>query len=194
MPALFVVASAIFIFQSIADKLLITYYYKERVEHNDLLNRSALKAIKYALFMFLFTGGFAMASNYCTLENVSREINFSNESLVCLNYWVGPQILISTSAFFLCFFVTMDLLQKDKSIEKFKIRKEEDSNYFNRLSNVDRKRWIAEEQYRRENYAIRTLSDEVMDLLRLTPGQRYKQSNDPYGYDILADISYLHDL
>jgi len=33
-----------------------------------------------------------------------------------------------------------------------------------------------------------------MDLLRMTPGQRFKQANDPYGYDILADQHYLHEL
>lgn len=90
MPALFVVATGIFIFQSIADKLLITYYYKERVEHNDLLNRSAVKFMKYAIFMFLFVGGLAIATNYCTLENLAPSINFTNMSLECLRFWEIP--------------------------------------------------------------------------------------------------------
>ena len=32
-------------------------------------------------------------------------------------------------------------------------------NYFKRLSNVDRKRWLAEEIYFRNNYGYQTMSD-----------------------------------
>lgn len=53
-------------------------------------------------------------------------------------------------------------MNKTKVQEKFEIKTELDSNYFSRLSNIDRKRWIAEEHYRRENYGIRTLSDDVI--------------------------------
>lgn len=61
IPGLFIVASGILITQMIIDKLLITYFYKERVEHNDLLNRSALRIMKYSLGAFLLFGGEAIA-------------------------------------------------------------------------------------------------------------------------------------
>ena len=119
MPVLFVVASFIFIFQSISDKLLITYFYKERVEHNDVLNRNAVRIIKYALVIFLFVGGLAMAYNYCTLENVSPPINFTNETLVCYKMWTMPITLVFASALLLSFFITFDLMSRNSAEEKF---------------------------------------------------------------------------
>jgi len=119
MPGLFVVACFIFIFQSISDKLLITYFYKERVEHNDLLNRNAVRIIKYALVIFLFVGGLAMANNYCALENVSPPINFTNETLLCYKMWTMPITLVFASALLLSFFFTFDLMSKNSAEEKF---------------------------------------------------------------------------
>lgn len=61
------------------DKLLITYFYKERVEHNDLLNRTLLTILKYALFVYLFMGGLAIASNYNTIDNsVIKPLEYTN--------------------------------------------------------------------------------------------------------------------
>jgi len=119
MPGLFVVACFIFIFQSISDKLLITYFYKERVEHNDVLNRNAVRIIKYALAIFLFVGGLAMANNYCALENVSPPINFTNETLLCYKMWTMPITLVFASALLLSFFFTFDLMSKNSAEEKF---------------------------------------------------------------------------
>ena len=45
--------------------------------------------------------------------------------------------------------------------------------YFSRLLNIDRKKWIAEEHYRRNNLNISTISDKTFDALRMTPGKRY---------------------
>jgi hypothetical protein len=119
MPALFIIASVIFIFQSIMDKLLITYFYKERVEHNDLLNRSSLKVMKYSIVLFLVIGGLAMGSNYCTLFNESPSIHFTNENLACIRFWAGPQMLMYAGFLFLCFFLTFDLMTKNRVQEKF---------------------------------------------------------------------------
>lgn len=51
---------------------------------------------------------------------------------------------------------------------------EEVRNYFARLSNIDRKRWIAEEHYIRDKFGIKTISDDCLEKLRVTPGQRYQ--------------------
>lgn len=39
---------------------------------------------------------------------------------------------------------------------------ESQSYYFNRLSNIDRKKWIVEEQYLRNEFGITTMSDDVL--------------------------------
>lgn len=57
VPSLFVTAAAVFTVEYVLDKLLITYYYKERVENNDFLNRSTLRVLKYGIVIFLFIGG-----------------------------------------------------------------------------------------------------------------------------------------
>jgi len=65
LPVLPFVASIVLMLQYIIDKLLITYYYKEQIEHNDLINRWALRVIKYGIVLFYVFGAFAIAANYC---------------------------------------------------------------------------------------------------------------------------------
>jgi len=68
IPLLFIVTFFIILVQYILDKLLITYYFKERVEQNDLLNRTALNILKYGIVVFMFFGGWIITSNHCTVE------------------------------------------------------------------------------------------------------------------------------
>lgn len=69
LPMLFITASVIFLGQYLFDKLLVTYYYKERVEHNDYLNRSSLIALKYGIVVFLYFSGKSLTNNYCSVTN-----------------------------------------------------------------------------------------------------------------------------
>lgn len=78
IPMIFIVASLVFFGQYVMDKLLITYYFKERVVHNDLLNRSVLRLIKYGVVLFLYFGGTAMRCNYCTIANQDKYIDYTN--------------------------------------------------------------------------------------------------------------------
>jgi hypothetical protein len=66
------------------------------------------------------------------------------------------------------------------------------TNYFGRLSNIDRKRWICEEYYCRENYGIQTISDQTFKKLCKTPGRKFKLANDPYTYEILSNLVYMN--
>lgn len=144
--------------------------------------------LKYALFAFCFVGGIAIASNYNSIANVYTPIHYGNETLLVFKLWSGPQLLIYVGVCLLAFFITVDLVVRDTGQHgKFidKITKQE-STYFCRLSNLDRKKWICEEHYRRQNLGIRLLSDEQLDKLIRTPGKRFKLSNDPINYDILS--------
>ena len=69
IPTLFVVVSLALLIQFIIDKLFITYYYKEGALHNDVLNRLAVKIIKYGVVVFLYFGGLQIAMNTCTTHN-----------------------------------------------------------------------------------------------------------------------------
>ena len=69
LPILPLVGSFVFMLQYVVDKILITYFYKEVVEHNDLLNRLALRFIKWGIILFYIFGAYALASNYCNIYN-----------------------------------------------------------------------------------------------------------------------------
>ena len=49
---------------------------------------------------------------------------------------------------------------KEKQIFMNKV-KDEESNYFSRLSNLDIKRWLAEEYYRRSQFNLKSMTDET---------------------------------
>jgi hypothetical protein len=74
IPMLFLVAFLVLMVQYFLDKLLITYYYKERIEHNDMLNRIALSITKYGISIFLCFGGFAIAMNNCATINTREPL------------------------------------------------------------------------------------------------------------------------
>lgn len=68
-PVLFYIAAVVLMIQYFVDKLLITYYYKEKVEQNDLLNRTALVIIKYGCCIYLISGGLGIALNNCAISD-----------------------------------------------------------------------------------------------------------------------------
>jgi hypothetical protein len=87
IPSLFIVIFLIFLLQYILDKLLITYYFKEKVLHNDLLDRIALRVSKFGVALFLFFGGFAIASNNCMVVNSTQILLYTNDILKCFAFW-----------------------------------------------------------------------------------------------------------
>lgn len=83
LPVLPFVSSIMLCIQYVVDKLMITYYFKERIENNDLLNRTSLRLIKYGIVLFFFFGAYAMAGNYCTVYNESKILNYATEYVEC---------------------------------------------------------------------------------------------------------------
>ena len=141
------------------DKLLVTYYYKERVEHNDFLNRSSLQILKYGIVLFLYFSGVTMKANYCSIYNSKEHIAYANEFNECNNTWREPKILMTVGLILFFFLVFFDLKffwisKRERATDMRSLAKKTESNYFARLSNIDRKRWICEEHYCREKYGI----------------------------------------
>jgi len=101
----------------------------------------------------------------------------------------SAKILIGVAGGFLAVLIIKDLFFGDsRKYSKFvsSINRAEE-NYFNRLGNLDRKRWIAEEHYRRKHLNLKTLSDESFSALCQTPGRKFNFIRDPYNYDILVN-------
>jgi hypothetical protein len=109
MPTLFVIATFVFLTQFILDKLFITYFYKEKVMHNDFLNRSVLRALKYAIVLFLYFGGSAMRQNYCSITNQTRYLNFSTELLTCRSLWSEVIMCYCLSIIIAAFFLMSEV-------------------------------------------------------------------------------------
>ena len=71
---LFIVAFGVFLTQFILDKLLLTYFYKECTEHNDVLNRVFLRILKYGIAVYLAFAALTLTMNQCTTFNVDTEL------------------------------------------------------------------------------------------------------------------------
>lgn len=84
IPTLLMVATSVFVFQYVVDKLLISFYYKERVMHNDILNRSCLRILKYSFVIFFYFAADSMKSNYCSIHNnITDKLLYTNEKFMC---------------------------------------------------------------------------------------------------------------
>ena len=196
MPALFIVGCVIMTIQTVLDRLLIVYFFKPKVEHNDILNRMTLDIMKYALFTMCFIGALAIASNHNTITETHRPLWYLNEFFLDFLIWNTPQLLIYIGMMILAFFIVMDIVVRDSERHGkflYSITKTQ-SVYLQRISNLDRKLWICMEHYRRNELGIRMTSDETLELLKSTPGKPFKASNDPISYDILADPTQRAEL
>ena len=89
--------------QYFLDKILITYYYKERVRHNDVINRTALTIVKYGGVIFLVFGAAALAPNKCAIEfSQNKVLHYSNEILSCGKiFWWAPLVMLGLAALLL---------------------------------------------------------------------------------------------
>ena len=105
--------------------------------------------------------------------------------------WNLPVIMIGLGFLFLFFIPLLNWLFyfRNTDIDK-KVGSQTESVYFSRISNYDRKRWIAEEHYRRTKYNIKTLSDESYQKLISTPGKSYRLLNDACNYEMLSNEVY----
>ena len=67
----------------------------------------------------------------------------------------------------------------------------ENTNYFSRLSNLEKKRWIAEELHYRDRYGIKLMSDQILEKLKvMNRSEKLTISNDPPNYNILSNLMY----
>ena len=126
--------------------MLITYYYKQKLEHNDLLNRSFLKILKYSPVVFFCVGARSCFENYCAVTNVVHEIRYTNHFPACSGATSVSTALYIIGFTYLGILATIEIVlvfrrRKIKFIDLKQIRG--GTNYFSRLSNVNRKRWLA---------------------------------------------------
>ena len=105
IPMLFIMASFVFFLQFVLDKMLITFYYKERIVHNDFLNRCALRVLKYCVCPFLYFGATALRNNYCTIDREVGAKNYAMQFGDCRKVWSQVVVMYSTCFVFAFFFL-----------------------------------------------------------------------------------------
>ena len=116
--------------QYVVDKILITYFYKEVVEHNDLLNRTALRLIKWGIVLYYAFGAYSMASNYCTIYNGKNfELEYVTEFLTCFKMYSSCWIMVGFGLFYTASIV---------SISTFKTTKRDDIKFYDSLENIEK--------------------------------------------------------
>ena len=115
MPALFLVGCIIMAIQTVMDRLLIVYFYRPKVEHNDILNRTTLQIMKYALFTMCFIGALAIASNFNTISDEVNPIWYVNEFPLYFKVWNTPQLLIYIGMMILAFYIVVDVVVRDSN-------------------------------------------------------------------------------
>ena len=60
------------------------------------------------------------------------------------------------------------------------------------MSNVDRKKWIAEDHYLRTHYGIKIYGTQEIKNLKEVDGRTFRFLNDPPNYNILSNAEYCH--
>lgn len=130
LPVLPFIGSVVLSLQYIVDKLLITYYYKEVVEHNDMMNRTALRIIKYGIIVFYFFGGMAIAANYCQITNkgTGMQLDHVTQCMPCFKVYSDAYIMFGVGIFYLLMIMT---------VSKFKNSKREEIKFYDELADIE---------------------------------------------------------
>jgi hypothetical protein len=121
--------------------------------------------------------------------NSGEVIDINNQVPECFEFWLLPVALNAIAGALLIFLVGFEvytLVVKDE-ISKFSHLYGDDTNYFSRLSNLDRKRWLAEETYLRNELGIQLSDANTLAKLRETKAGDFSISFDPPNFNILSN-------
>ena len=198
IPMLFPIAAFTFLNYYIVDKLLITYFYQKPPVYDDKLNTAALSLMKYAPLFMMFFGYWCMG-NKQIFNNQANPLSYSNMPITT-DHTVAPTASVDLPLFIAGFFVLFVVIFTDifqKCLVKCRIMEQESEievdeklgSYFECLSVIDRKIWLAEEANNSRKLGIRTVGDWTMDKLRSTFGGKKVVKNAP-NYEILANPNY----
>lgn len=198
IPMLFPIAAFTFLNYYIVDKLLITYYYQKPPVYDDKLNTATLRLMKYAPLFMMFFGYWCMG-NVQIFNNVTKPLSFANVPIIT-GHTIAPNLSVDLPLFIGGLFVVFVLVCTDifsKCLVKCKIMEAESEievdeklgSYFECLSVIDRKIWMAEEANNSGRLGIQSIGNWTMEKLRTTYGGKKVVKNAP-NYEILANPNY----
>ena len=194
MPTLFIVGAFTFTSIYICDRLLITYWCEPAPVHSDQLHFFSLNVLKYApIFLVVFSAASIQYNNCLVSGNEVVPRLQINQHLECRGMWEMPVLMYSIGAFLFVAVVSIDLyrlciLDREKRFESIYGN---NTNFFSRLSNIERKSWLAQETYNRQVMNSSTVSDHTYEKLKSTSTPaRSLFCLDPPNYSILSNIIY----
>ena len=98
----------------------------------------------------------------------SSSIEVVNQIIDCTQWWklsIAMEIVAGVLFVLLISVEVYNYLRGDE-ISRFKNLHDGDTSYFNRLSNLDKKRWLAEEVYLRNELGIQITDDYTLERLK----------------------------
>ena len=171
IPVLFIVSFISFMFQYAIDKYLLVYnYYKYVPLRSDRKVFTFLQITKYAPCILMIFTARVLRYNSCVFGKPAEDKLFMGQATVCPD-WTGPQIkflfAFSSILFTICAGVDFYRLGiRGKTLRKrYQFPFYENCNYFDLLSNMQKKRWVAEELYIRDKTGIKLLDDYALSKL-----------------------------
>ena len=88
---------------------MITYYYKDRVEHEDFLNHYVLKTVIFGVCLLYFVAALVLGQNYGTVSNnIFFELKYVTEFVNNFKMWSLSNLNIAIASIF---FVAILILQ-----------------------------------------------------------------------------------
>lgn len=98
-----------------------------------------------------YSAAYSLQHNACMVENEYKPIDVDNEVVVCDDLWTLPKYIYAIATLIAAALCLNELrLYKNRKItDRFEAFQSEDKTFFSRLSNLEKKRWLAEETYNR---------------------------------------------
>ena len=100
-------------------------------------------------------------------------------------FYILGGLLVLFIAYDLVRFFLIDKLDKYRQVYA------DDENYFARLGQMDRLRWLVLEGYMRKNFGVKMTDDMAFEAIRVSSKTNDNVSVDPPNFNILSNRNYL---
>lgn len=123
-----------------------------------------IKSIKYSVIPYLTIGSFIITNYKCSAHGEVYTEERGLTANACIQHNNIEQEFYALLFSGVILLITLPIYQylSDKAFMKITVK---ERNFYKSISNLDRKRWIAEEHYRRTKLGINTISDSTYQSL-----------------------------
>ena len=110
----------------------------------------------------------SLQSNSCMVFPDPSPIEVVNQIIDCTQWWklsIAMEIVAGALFVLLISVEVYNYIRRDE-IARFNSLYDRDTSYFDRLSNLDKKRWLAEEVYSRSELGVQITDDYTFERLK----------------------------